>query len=502
MRVEITLLFIICACESIAEGIKKIKTLLKVMLIFVMFFAPVVASAQNTAYVHDEEFPFIIITKSDATQAPALSDEEFYRNSAGVIFRVNRTEIPSDDRFMKVYRDSVLPKINGSHLQLRKVFIRGAASPEGPYAFNQKLGCGRSKALLEELQRDLLHQYVEIETDISCITEDYGYLCRLMKEANDPDYALVQDLYDQCQGDEECCKKKLVKAKNGSLWSRLLRQYFPRLRAARLILWFTEPDAEHAPIVEPQQQPEPEPEPVPEPEPDVEPEPVAEEPEVVVPQSKVRRHMLAVRTNLLHDFFYMPQYGFAPNWNVQFEFYPWGGHMTYNLDMTWGTHRHWGKHRFFQIRDFQFEARRYFRGGGRFLGFYLGAVAEFNVFGIGLNKERGWQGEGGAASISAGYVAPLTRNKRLRMEFMLAAGYYLAFHDPYVYGNPITGKENGKYYYNYLGKASDFKKRNHTTKYIGPTNVGIQLTYDLAYRKRDKVKKRIDEGKLKKENCF
>lgn len=430
--------------------------------------------AQGKSYTHYKLSPFIIITKDSVKQLPAFTDEEFYNTSSAALFKVNRTEIPDDDSFMKLYRDSVLPMLNRNGYRLRKVFIRGAASPEGPYSNNQRLGEERSKALLNELRRDLILQpETENNADISCITEDYAYLCLLMKRANDADYDIVKRIYDECEGDELCCKRKLMAMPE--LWNRLLREYFPELRAARLILWFSDPHAALATIGDIQRI-------------------VKDDGMIAMPAISPlpgidnlrwkRRHLIAIRTNLLHDFFYMPKVGWSSSPNIQLEYYPLGGHLTYNIGMTWGTNRQWGKHKFFQIRDFQAEVRRYFRGGGEFMGTYLGAFLEGNAYGIGYNKEEGWEGEGGGAGISFGYVMPLNRKKSLRLELMVAAGIYKTYYDPYVYGNPITGTEDGKYYYDYLGTASKFKKRNHTTTWFGPLNVGIQLTYDIIYRKK------------------
>lgn len=455
------------------------------MIILMLLLVPVIASGQDEMYTHHQDFPFIIITSDTVEQLPEFTDQEFYAASQGVIFRVNRTEIPADDRFLKLYRDSVLPWVNQQHMQLRKVFIRGAASPEGSYANNQRLGKGRSQALLDELRRNLLNQYIETDADISCITEDYGYLCLLMKNKGDKDYERVQRIFDECNADEFCCKRKLMADK--PLWNRLLQEYFPQLRAARLVLWFSKPDKAHAPrtqmpfpTISMEQQTR------------IAPPPVVWDGGLTPAPEQVRytrRHLLAVRTNLLHDFFYMPKYGFAPSPNLQLEYYPLKGHLTYNLGVTWSTFRNWDEHRFYQVRDFQLELRRYFKGGGRFMGFYLGAVAEATVYGIGLDKDSGWEGEGAGLSLSAGYVAPLTRNKHLRIEFMLAAGAFISLFDPYVYGNPITKTYDGLYYYDYLGNASSFKKRNHRFFWLGPTNAGIQLTYDILYRKRHKVEK-------------
>lgn len=441
------------------------------------------SSAMSDVYSPDQTYPFMIVTSDTVTEAPKFTDEEFYQISTSVVFKVNRTDISPDDPFFTIYNEEVRRYINTKHLQLRKIYVRGAASPEGPYENNKRLGRGRSNALLNELQRGLANQYMDVDREVSSITEDYGYLCVLMKRANDPDYATVAAIYDDCNGDELCCKKNLMKAQGGKLWARLLKEYFPQLRSARMILWFSTPDEKHAPLTINYMQ-----------------IPVVSElsvgnvnltlPEIVLEQPVTeRRHLIAARTNLAHDFFYMPQFGWAPSPNIQLEYYPLTGHYTYNLGMTWGTNRKWEKQKFFQVRDFQFEVRRYFRGGGDFIGTYLGAYVHGNKYGIGLSPTKGWEGEGGGAGITFGYTTALNKKGSLRLELMVAAGALLTRYDPYVYGNPITGTIDGDYYYDYLGNASKFKKRNHNTFYCGPTNFGIQLTYDIIYRKRTKVQK-------------
>ena len=69
---------------------------------------------------------------------------------------------------------------------------------------------------------------------------------------------------------------------------------------------------------------------------------------------------------------------------------------------------------------------------------------------------------------------------------MAAVGFLFSKYDPYVYGNPVTGNKNGKYYYDYTGRASQFRKRSYQYTWLGPTNLGIQFTYDLIYRKSKK----------------
>lgn len=458
-----------------------------VLILLLCSFAPQAEKDIRTSY------PFIIITPADSSDAaPVISEEDFYKMSASVIFKVNRTEIHQDDPFITLYRNEVLPMLNDDHLQLRKIFVRGAASPEGPYDNNRRLGRARTQALISEIRKDLKDQYAQADFEFSSITEDYAYLCILMEEKADPDAEYVRNICQKAGWNEPAIKNRLMAARGGSLWKRLVQEYFPQLRAARVILWFSESDKEHLGAIIAQRQHK-----------DLENPAITFAATPLLAKSnydlayamapasqkdtlKPRRHLIAIRTNLVHDLFYMPKVGWTPSPNIQLEYYPLDGHWTANAGLTWGSYRFWDRQQFFQVRDFQLEARRYFKGNGQFTGLYLGAFAHGDVYGIGLNAEKGWQGEGGGAGISAGYVLPLNRRGSLRMEFMLALGVFFSRFDPYVYGNPVTGDIDGDYYYNYTGNASDFKKRNYQLTWFGPTNLGIQLTYDIIYRKRQK----------------
>lgn len=435
------------------------------------------------SYKNDNNFIFLLVSTADQKEAPVFTDDEFYKHSESVVFKVNKTSLDDDDAFTKAWYSEVLPYINRRHLQLRKLYVRGSASPEGPYDNNVRLGKGRSQTLLKIIRDGLEYQYKDIDTEVRNITEDYGFLCILMEEANDSDASLVRGIYENANGDERKIKQELMAYDSGRLWARLLKTYFPRLRAAHLIIWCTEPDDGHKPLpcldtlaIAPLGASMPK--------------------EGPVQKNQIdtvlrRKPLLALRTNLVHDFFYMPGFGFAPSPNLQMEFYPKDGHWSYNLGLTWGTSRKWDQRQFWQVRDLQFEARRYFKGNGQYYGPYLAAAIDGAVYGIGLDAKKGWQGEGGAASINAGWVLPLTKNKDFKLEFMVGVGYFFSLLDPYVYGNPVTGQEDGLYYYDYTGSASKFRKRNHTFSWIGPTNVGISLSYNIAhYGKKHKDKKR------------
>ena len=435
------------------------------------------------------DYPFVFVSDSIVTTPPVITDSLFDEIARGIRFQVNRTELQAADPFISLYNDSLVPWLKDNNLILREIYVKGAASPEGPYDNNVRLSRERTKRLIEFLSSNLSQPIADRPTNTSFVTEDYAYLVKLMQQAGDKDYGKVKAIWDACKGNERLCKKKLRALNGGRTWRRLVKVYFPTLRQSRMVLWFAL-NPHHIPV--PKQRyyfadkadmqivpsfPVL---------PTFSMEPVSTD-TVVVTQDSPRRHMIALRTNLLHDFLYVPQFGFAPGANVQLEYYPLSGHYTMNAGFTFTNHRHWDTHKFMQIRDLQLELRCYFKGGGQFLGTYLGAYAEGMVYGIGFSATKGWEGEGGGAGLTIGHTCKLNKKGSLRLEFSLSAGAFITVYDPYVWGNPINGTIDGLYYYDYHGSTSSFKERNHRFMWFGPTNAGIHLTYDIIYRKKKEV---------------
>ena len=411
------------------------------------------------------------------TGGTQLSDSLFDAHACGIRFQVNRTELLPSDPFIALYDKALAPLLKSRDMILSRIYVRGAASPEGPYENNQRLGRERTQRLVEFISSRLGQSLDEGMIQAESITEDYGYLVSLLRRANDPDLEAVEAVWQASAGDERYCKQHLMAAQNGRLWQRLKHRYFPQLRQARVVLCFA---AKHA--VDRMEE-----EPIPlmgveRPlvhESGYQPLPLLPKPE--------RQRMLAVRTNLLHDFLVMPKIGWVPSANLQLEYFPSDGHFTYNMGFTFSNHRHWKDKQFFQVRQLQLELRRYFKGDAQFVGPFLYATAEGAIYGIGLTKGKGNEGEGGGAGIGAGYSLPLNRKGSLRLEFTADLGFFITRYDPYVYGNPLTGNSvDDKYYYDYTGHPSQFKKRNHRFTWMGPTNVGIHITYDILYRKKTK----------------
>lgn len=218
-----------------------------------------------------------------------------------------------------------------------------------------------------------------------------------------------------------------------------------------------------------------------------------------LPAVMPRRELLSVKTNLLMDAAYVPGYDrWCPMPNIAVEFYPLYGHFTFgaSFDMPWW--RDYDAHKYFQVRNYQIETRYYLRSGSidradkpgerpAFRGFYLQAYGHIGLFGICFDADRGWVGEGAGGGLGLGYVLPLSRRGHWRLEFGAQFGYFACKYDPYQFENPIDPNYHDQlYYYKWTQEPSLFRKRQYRWSWVGPTRVGITLTYDLLYRRIQK----------------
>ena len=232
-----------------------------------------------------------------------------------------------------------------------------------------------------------------------------------------------------------------------------------------------------------------------------------------IPDTLCRQAVLAVKTNLLFYGVYMPGYDrWCPLPNVAMEIYPKKGHFTFGASFDCPWWRDYDAHKYFQVRQYQVESRFYLRGAHEpynsskaskpskpskpsktskphepYTGFYLQAYLNAGLFGICFDADRGWVGEGVGGGLGLGYVLPLARNGRWKMEFNLQAGYFRCKYDPYQYENPVDPTyHDDLYYYKWTLSPSLFKKRQYRWNWIGPTRIGITLSYNLLYKRIQK----------------
>ena len=397
--------------------------------------------------------------------------------------------IPQDDKTLEKLEKMILPQINEDSMKLVAVVIRSTTSPDDSLQLN--------------------------------------------KNANDADYAFFEDLCDNylAKNDEQQLKSTLIKTGKDQLWQRLLSTYYPGLRSARIMLYFRKQESSETVVVikEITLDEAPKTDAT-----DIKPT-LAENDDIdtddidtdditadiisadtLLPSEVdsigvfIRKKKLAVKTNMLLYGAYVPGYNrWAPIPNVAIELYPMKGHFTFgaSFDMPWW--QDYNAHKYFQFRNYQLETRYYPRGAVRadksgdhvyeenieayehnkkaFTGFYLQAYTHLAVFGICFDANRGWVGEGIGAGVGMGYVLPLSHNGRWKLELGLQAGFFRCKYDPYQYENPVNpAYRDGLYYYKWTKKPSLFKKRQYRWNWIGPTRIGITISYDLLYRRIQK----------------
>ena len=495
----------------------------KLFLFPIVLFYALSANALKGKDSVPTSFPYVFLLSDSSVIPSPISDKDFYTHAKGVVFPVNKFRIPEGNAWLHELQTKVEPWAREQGLELKYIELRGAASPEGPLEWNATLATNRSASLRDTLRTIFAVNYDLINPTTPQHPEDYSALVYQMRKKNDPDRALVEGIVRLHDADRATLKKELQTYNHGKLWKRLLKEYFPSIRAARVVLYF-----KHT-LVNPKVNVNTQIEPVPmfdgislTPE-ELErlltlnfvaptPAPVPLEPQPA-PERMPRRELLSVKTNLLFDFAYMP-FGykdFCPIPNVAIEYYPLHGHFTYGamFDCPW----HKGNitnHKYFQARNYTVETRYYFRSGdvdkrgidngAAFKGLYLSAYANaVSKYGIGWSDKKGinatgtisghgWQGEGAGAGLGIGYVMPLSKNEHWRLELSAQFGFVRTKYDPYVYGCPVENIKDGLYYYDYKGDADLFKKREYMFTWLGPTRVGLTISYDLLYRQNNKHK--------------
>ena len=143
---------------------------------------------QDSAFY--QHYPYILLV--DENDSTEISDDDFLDYGGKIVFPVNRYDLPKGDSLLTQLVEEVIPQISKDSLQLLRVMLRGAASPEGSYANNRMLS-RRYEALLNFLS-DRLDVSDATVLSTQAEAEDYRTLLVMMKRAGDPAFGQVQTL--------------------------------------------------------------------------------------------------------------------------------------------------------------------------------------------------------------------------------------------------------------------------------------------------------------------
>jgi len=428
--------------------------------------------------------------------------QQFCLYSLDVNFKVNKTNIDPTSASYRRLIEEIVPIMKERNLQLHHMYVRMSASPEGSYSNNIRLAKGRGQALVDSLAR-----YIDMPSDdqivFNTIPEDYAYLYKLIEQSDDVDRDTIMAVIDEHKGDDAATKAALRALNGGVTWRRLLKVYYPTLRSARVVFYFTKYK-----LAEPEFESEDDLHNIMLPAFSVLNSTNASD-QFGTPTRRAKEPMLAVKTNLLYDAFFYPGVGYEPILNVELEYYPHNSNWSFlaEYDFPWwysdegipGTGNPYptpyptSKHHYFQLLNGQLEARRYFTTDFSHTGHYLSVYGHAFLYDFCFDSTqgRGYQGEGWGAGLGYGYVKRLGRNpkSRWKLEAFLKWGFFETRYDDYYYGakwDAATGEfVSAKYYYNWHDDNALFVRRNHRFRswFLYPTGAGITISYDLIDRK-------------------
>ena len=412
----------------------------------------------------------VVIAKSSSTpddRHDTTSFSVYYRSAVSRIERGFRNNAASLDAASEGLRSVV----HNNNLRIFKVYIIGAASPEGRPGLNARLARDRAegvKAFLKGIEPRLT------DSDFVVISrgEDWDgatKIAELYDKENEGD--AVAGIFKSSQDSE--AKKRLMKSiHGGDAWRRLISDYYPALRRTDIHVLYS--------IVQPIA-------------------PVKSEmpgmtlevpysyniaprtvlPEVGLPDPVEERfYFVAVKTNLLYDA------AIALNFAVEF---PLGDRFSLQYEQVfpwWNAGPHGNKYSM-QVLSFGVETRWWFaprtpggasgtnskdavRQRSRLLGHFLGLYAHSGKFDIQAGRKFGcYQNYFKGAGLSYGYSLPLGRNAN--MEFAISLGYMAIDYQHYIPSEDwsVLLKDNGK---------------AGTKHYFGPTKAKVSVVFPIVFK--------------------
>ncbi|ADV42888.1 hypothetical protein Bache_0871 [Bacteroides helcogenes P 36-108] len=332
---------------------------------------------------------------------------------------------------------------------------------------------------------DSLSRYIPIPDSLveeRHTAEDYAGLRRLMINSDAPYRDAVVKAIDKHRRSADI-KAALFRMESGHVWQRLLHDYYPRLRAARVVLFVsaTETPEAHTP--------------------DSRSEPteagatvadtavatsgaIMEQTSILSKKEKTSlQPMLNVKTNLLYDIaLVVPQYGWAPTPNISLEFMPRSGHITAVAEWMGSGWRSDKRLKTYILKDILLEGRYYLQGDAAYTGHYFAAYGNLGEFDIQFSATKAWIndkfGKAWGCGIGWGYVRRIGQSP-WKWEVNAAVGY---LHTPYDSYHPAEDwAVQGNFYYNWHDDPTKFEKRRSTFNYFGLTHLGISISYDLPW---------------------
>lgn len=160
-----------------------------------------------------------------------IEKTRFESGEAFVDFPVNNTAIYPDFRrnpeeLLKII--STIEDIRSDpDVSIKSISFKGYASPEGPYGANQHLAKGRTRALIDYVQR--LYHFPDSALHASWEAEDWRGLCDTISKMDIPDKEDVLAIVGATDIEPDR-REQMLKTTYPKLYETLLKEVYPRLR--------------------------------------------------------------------------------------------------------------------------------------------------------------------------------------------------------------------------------------------------------------------------------
>ena len=442
---------------------------------------------------------FIITLPADSARM-SLSDSELWEKSAVVRFPVGSAYIPySDPGFRNVVKE--VEKLKDGYEVCCLLVIRGSASPEGGVKNNTRLAHQRAKALVK-----VLSKYIPLPDSLveeRYINEDYAGLRRLLEEKPTAYSQQVLSILKKYEDQDAQVKQALQRLNGGKTWRLLLRDYFPELRASRLVLFVSKkgsiPLGVPADIAGGTKVPA-----------DLQSAgkqavtneqatmdttlvssvdtadcksaaPPTGQDSLQVEARPSAHPSLNIKTNVLYDLaLFVPQFGYAPTPNLAIEYLPKSGHITPVLELTWSPWRNDNRSKTWIIHNFLLEGRYYIIGDA-FTGHYIAAYTNLGTYDLQFNSTKAYLadkwGKTYGFGLGWGYVKRFASESRWKWEVNAALGFLHSDYDKYH--DAESWAEPGNTYFNWHENPADYHRYKNHLNYWGVTRLGFSISYDL-----------------------
>ena len=171
--------------------------------------------------------------------APEISKERELSGTAYVDFVVSRTDVNPDYRNNRYELDKIIKTIDSikedEDIKVKRVILKGFASPESPYSNNERLASGRTDALKDYVKN--LYNFEESMFETSYEPENWAGLKSYVEDTNLDNKAEILQIIDG--SDEPDCKEEAIRTRFPEDYKFLLNNCYPALRKTDYTIEYT-----------------------------------------------------------------------------------------------------------------------------------------------------------------------------------------------------------------------------------------------------------------------